>query len=244
MARDRILADLSTPPMPGSGVAAIFGKRGHGKTSVSRERYFTWDRAIVLDSQVKDGRGEYPGWPAGSMEELRDLLRRFAKEGRARWRIAYRGPLHFEPLSRRVDPVLDAEPLFSFLSGIENYLLVVEEADKVCDSKRSPPSLYRMVHHGRRFGQAVTICSRRPQNVAKDLISQADLVIAFPMHDPADKDALRARGFDVEALARIDGHASLRLLAPEGERPAFYLCQCREPHSEVCGNPLPEKGTP
>jgi hypothetical protein len=59
------------------------------------------------------------------------------------------------------------------------------------------------------------------------------------MQDPGDREALRLRGFPFEVLDGLEARQSLRLLAPEGEKPAFYVCRCSRPHSEVCGDPLP-----
>lgn len=236
-AADRILPDLSTPPMPGSRVAFFLGKTGSGKTSCSLARWFTWDRAVAIDTKLGGGRGEYPGWPANSLRELEDLLKKFREI--PKWRISYRGPVHFTPAGKPLDKVADAEPLFRVLERVDNYLLVVEEAAQVCTDRKAPPSLLKMNFRGRHRGQALSINSQRPASVAKDLLSEAQLGVGFPMHDPGDREALRFRGFDLDAMRDLGGHESMRLLAPEGEIPRFYVCRCRTPHSEVCGDPLP-----
>ena len=235
--RDRILPDTSTPPMPGSRIAVNLGKTGSGKTWTSRARWWTWPRGVAIDTKLGGGEGEYPGWPAHSLQELEALLKKHA--GGEHWRISYRGPTHFTQAGRKLDPVADAEPLFRVLARLESYLLVVEEAADYCTDRKCPPSLRDMAFKGRTRGQALTINSQRPASVAKDLIAEAQLVVAWPLQDPGDREALRDRNFPLEVLDGLEGHESLRLLAPEGERPRFYVCRCSTPHSEVCGDPLP-----
>lgn len=237
---DRILPDTSTPPMPGSRIAALLGKTGSGKTWTSLDRYFTWERAVAIDTKLGGRQGEYPGWVAGSLRELEDLLEETKKlpEG---WRISYRGPTHFPRPGKEVDPVLDAEPLFRILERVENYLLVVEEAADFCTDRKCPPSLKKIAFKGRHRGQALTINSQRPASVAKLLLAEAQLVIAWPMQDPGDRESLRFRGFPLEVLDGLEASQSLRLLAPEREKPSFHVCRCSRPHSEVCGDPLPGK---
>lgn len=226
--------------MPGSRISSNVGKTGSGKTTIALERYWSWDRSVALDSKLGGGDGEFPGWPVSTLRELEATLERFRKEGREKWRISYRGPLQVK--SAQPDKVLDAEPLFQVLQRFDNYLLIVEEASKVCTSRSAPPSLLEMAFRGRHRGQALTINTQRPSLVAKDLLSQSELYIVWPLQDRNDRATVRSWGFDLDVMDGLEARQSLRLLAPEGELPEFYVCRCSRPHSEVCGNPLPRKG--
>jgi hypothetical protein len=201
-------ADLATPELPGPRILVALGMPGCGKTTWSLERWFTWPRAVALDTRQVRGVGEYPGRIVTTPKELAAALRELA--GKERWRLTYRGPLY----SAKLDPPeaqlgTSFETVFRALALLEHVLVVVDEGDKCCTAQYTPEGLYSIAHYGRRLGQAATVCARRAANIPRDLTTTADEVAAWPVDEPADRRYLADRGFDVELLDTLRNHSAL-----------------------------------
>lgn len=230
--------NLASTELPGARVSCLFAKPGAGKTTVSRARAALWPRVLFLDSKARHtGMGEYPGMVATTGKELAQLLRDFA--GRERWRISYRGPVAVPVDPSKPDKGLTSEAFFRVMARIPDFLLVVEEAETYMSASYCPAGLFDMVRQGRTIGQAVTVCAHRPADVARDLTAVADEIITWPMHEPRDREAIAGRGFDLALLDTLAGHESIRMHAPEGEIPRYYICRCSTPHAGKCGEPVP-----
>lgn len=205
-------ADLATPELPGSRVVVMLGMPGCGKTTRSLERWWSWPRALAIDTRLVHNVGEYPGLIARTPGELAELLEKY--QDRERWRITYRGPMAFPVDPARPNGPVTVEPIFDALTDLENALLVVEEADKFCSASFTPGEkagrgLYAWAHYGRRVGQAVTLCARRAANIPRDVTTTAGEVWAWPVDEPADRDYLKARGFPLDILEELRDHAAL-----------------------------------
>lgn len=210
------MSNLTTPDMPGSRVVAFFGMPGSGKTYRSRQRWQAFKRVVSIDTQVKDGSGQYGGMVASSPGELATLLERWGN--RERFRITYRG---YMPLlmkgSGRKDRVDFIEAFFLALAKLNNYLLIVEEADKVMDKHFTPTGIYSICHHGRVYGQALSLCARRPANVPRDLTATCNEVWAWPVDEPPDIAYMKARGFNPDELNALTDYSALVKTRPEGQ---------------------------
>lgn len=229
---------LETPELPGARVSCLFAKTGHGKTSVSRARAAMWKRKLFVDSKARHtGVPEYWGMTARTGRELQQLLR--DNLDREAWAIDYTGPVSIPVDPTKPDGARTSEAFFRAMARIPDFLLVVEEAENYMSASSMPEGLFNIAREGRTLGQCLTICAHRPADVARDLTAIADEIVAWPGIEPADMDALKDRGFNLELLGSLKGHNSIRLHAPEGDVSRFYICRCDEPHAGHCGEPLP-----
>ncbi len=234
------LQDLRSAKLPGPRVAFLLGLTGSGKTEVSRKRFDAFDRAIALDVQRKDGSGEYWGRLVHSPGELADVLEEYA--GKPRWKICYRGPMEFPVDPKKPDGAKTSEPLFDALADIDNYLLVVEEAELFMTASDCPRGIFRMARQGRRFGQALTLCAHRPQDVARKLTAvAAEICVWAGLFEPEDFKVVKARGFDETIYKTLKWHQSIRRVQESKDVARFYICRCgqEEIHDGPCGEPLP-----
>jgi hypothetical protein len=229
--------DLRSAELPDARIACLIGPTGCGKTEVSRRRARLFPRVLFVDSQAKDGKGEYAGLVIRTPAELAEFLEERGDE--PRWRVAYRGPVFFPLDARKPDGPKSAERFFDALAELEDVLVVVEEAETYMDADRAPEGLFTIARKGRRFGQALTLVSHRFTDIARDLTAVADLVVVWPLGEPGDLKSAAARGFPLDVMATLQGHDSIRRRMPEGERTRFYVCRCSSPHSGTCGEPIP-----
>lgn len=229
---------LHTPELPSARVSLLIAKTGHGKTSVSRARAALWKRRLFVDSKARHtGVPEYWGMVARTGKELRALLDKHQE--REAWTIDYTGPVAVPVDPAKPDGPKTSEAFFRVMARIPNYLLVVEEAENHMTASSCPEGLFAIAREGRTLGQCLTLCAHRPADLARKVTAIADEIVAWPGIEPADMDALKDRGFDMDLLRSLDGHNSLRLHAPEGGEQRFYVCRCEEPHAGHCGEPLP-----
>jgi len=214
--------NLKTPSLPAERVSGAFAMPGEGKTELVRLLWTLFPRAIALDTQVVDGKGEYPGIVARNPRELLKGIRK--RLGEPRWKISYRGDV--------IPAIFDA------LAAIPNYLLVVEEADKYGTGSHCPKGLYAMAHHGRRFGQALALVSRRPANIAKDLTATIEGLYLWRAVEPGDRDYFKKRGTPMDILDSLERHQSLRRFYGDDGTPNWSICKCNIPHLGGC-QPIP-----
>jgi hypothetical protein len=234
-------AALATPDLPGPRTSLLVGKTGFGKTSVSLARRDLWPRSIALDTKARHtGIPEYPGLAARNPRELADLLEEHGD--RPRWRISYQGSVLAPVDPAKPDGPQSPERFFRALARVTNYLLIVEEAEKVMGANRKAPGgLYDMARLGRTLGQSLTLCCHRPADVDVNIRAVTEEVVVWPCQEPADRDALEDRGFDFDILESLQRYQSMRMHQPEGGRADFYICRCREPHAGHCGEALPRR---
>lgn len=215
---------LATPELPGPRVAVLVGRPGFGKTTRALERWFTWPRAVAIDTKTPE-RGfppDYPGLVAWTPRELTKLLRE--NVDKARFRIVYRGQMEFP---NPHGPGTTIEPVFNALADIPDCLFTVDETDKWTTATYTPGKpdggLYAMVHHGRTRGQAVTLCARRAAALPRDLTGSVEEFWAWPLEEPADRDYLKQRGFPLDVLDSLGKYEALVKRTPPGERASFAI---------------------
>jgi hypothetical protein len=89
----------------------------------------------------------------------------------------------------RIDPT-DEPALQAILKNSAGKMLVLDEADLWSWKRDSIQN--RLLQIGRNFGTGFVVSARRPANIRKDLLSNADIVITFRFHEPHDVEYLNA----------------------------------------------------
>lgn len=82
--------------------------------------------------------------------------------------------------------------LFSFLSDLRDYTILVDEADRYCSPVSVPLGLRRIVNYQRHYRLNLIFVSRRPAAVHRDVSALSDVVHIFHVHEPRDLDYLAA----------------------------------------------------
>jgi DNA helicase HerA-like ATPase len=161
-------------------VAACFGRRGTGKTTLARK--IAQHQARVL---VWDYMGEY-GPLAFRSEGNLDALDTYLKEmGKQSFWAA-----RFIP---RTGDVEEFERFCVRAWKYRNYVLVIEEAAAVTQASFLPPNFGRLVRQGRHRGIGLLWCTQRLNEVSRTLTALTDYWCGFNIAEPADKLALVQR---------------------------------------------------
>lgn len=153
-------------------ILGIFGRKGSGKTTLTKRVLGEFPRALVLDAL-----GEYEEL-AGAVV-CRTLREAFFHLGRVAdlpsWRV--------------VVSSLETEAYLSLLRvawELERAVIVVEEAHAYGSPWRPSPEVSRLVRLGRHRGLSSVFVSQRPHDVPRIVTSQADVIVALQQHEEAD----------------------------------------------------------
>lgn len=202
-----------------SGVHAILGLRGHGKSRLARRLVADAPRLLVVDT----------------LGEHSDNLAR----GASPEEIA--GALGGDPTDYRLclRPSGDADSAYGQVEWLERVAasrrgccLFVDEIDRWYSSPSTPlgEGLFNLVQYGRHYDQSVVAVSRRPQRMPSDILSQATLWI-LPMPGRLERRVvMETSGFDpglLDVVEKRGKHNILVQLARYGtqgvERGVFNL---------------------
>ncbi len=182
-------------------IGLIFGRKGSGKTTLSRYVAEHTKRAVILDTLGRDYGG---GCVVTSPCDLREYWRRV------------RDLPDFCIIARpRGDDMIGA--FFRLIREAVNVYAVVEEADKYCSAHGIQPDLNWSLNYGRQFGQSVVGCARRAAAVSRTWTANADWIVAHQTQEPNDLAYLQEFGFEPETLRTLPpftwemvGESSLR----------------------------------
>jgi hypothetical protein len=162
-------------------IAACFGRRGTGKTTLAREIVHHQARLIVWDYLGEYGPLVFRS--NGNLPALDEYLRAMRNEQFAAAR--------YIPHTGEVEEFEDFCALVYRLG--QNSVLVVEEAAAICQPSFLPPNFGRIVRQGRHRGLGLVWCTQRLNEVSRTLTSLTDAWAGFSTSEPADLTALAAR---------------------------------------------------
>jgi hypothetical protein len=165
---------------------AIVGKKGSGKSVLSRSYWRTWpgDRLVIdvtgdaLEGPDREGvhtlTDPLPSkWPA----QLQEL----APHGRKRTSLRYvpdpGSPTYLADMDRALG--------MAYAKG--NVLVWVDEVGELFPANRTPPYARRALQQGRHRNLSLVLAGPRPIDVDPLVMSQADLVYVFRLPNPNDK---------------------------------------------------------
>ena len=159
-------------------IIGVLGKKGSGKSFEIKRMLIYIDRYIVIDPM-----GEYDNCViAESYDELYSYIQGFHS---GKFGVACR----FENED-------DLEQLWQLSNEINDFTLVVEEADMYADSNDVHPALLNRLKHGRHKGRNTIWISRSPYEIHRYLTRQTDIIICFLQTEPRDVKYLENYTFD------------------------------------------------
>ena len=163
----------------------MVGRKGHGKSSLVKQRIQHEDRLIIRDPRKEYRQGVI-------FTSFLDLMQELERE-----------PKTFQCICRFEDPE-DDDSLLAFVRDFRNITFVAEEVDEICKPQSVHPDFEWMLKYGRHYGIDVYAVSRRPAETNVMLRSQADTIISFKQSEPADLEYLAKRGFDPAQLKSLE----------------------------------------
>ena len=172
-------------------VCACFGRRGTGKSTLTRSVLRHQARVVVWDYL-----GEH-GPLAASVSDPGDL------ENYLSWAQSRRfAAVRYVP---EVGDVEEFEEFCDVVWGFRNFVVVVEEAAAVCQAAYVPPSFGRVVRQGRHRGLGLLWTTQRLNEVSRTLTALTDSWAGFATSEPGDLQSLAQRcGREyAEAVARL-----------------------------------------
>lgn len=172
-------------------IVSIFGRKGSGKTFLSRKILKDFDRVVAVDTVAQysesDGFEVFEGYEAGE----RALI---AAERREKFRI-----------SLRSDDTEDLLRLLRLVYELQDTLVVVDEAPFYCSPSKLPPALSLIVRQGRHHKLDQIYIAQRPAEVHRSITSQSDIVVSFVQREKRDVDFLieAGGGRDAERVSEL-----------------------------------------
>jgi hypothetical protein len=158
-------------------VVAIVGKKGSGKSTITREMIQEHPRVIVLDSMAEYGAES--GCRVYMEDECVDAVVAHARRDRYR-------------LSLRCLDVEDNLDLLRLAYECPRSLVVVEEASLYASPSSLPREMAQLIRFGRHRAIDQVYIARRPSELHRDVTANADLLVMFQTQEPRDLAYLRA----------------------------------------------------
>jgi len=156
-------------------IISNFGRKGSGKTTLSREIMAEHPRAVVIDSL-----GEYDeGFTVcnGKADCIEAIM-------------SVRDEKRFRLSLRVLDPDENME-LLELIFEVPKTLVVVEETSLYAKPTYLPEGIARLVRYGRHREIDQIYMSRRPSEIHRDLTAQSDIIVSFRQQEPRDIKYLR-----------------------------------------------------
>jgi DNA helicase HerA-like ATPase len=178
-------------------ISLVVGMKGKGKSTWVRgelERRADAAALVVWDPKI-----EYPARLGG-----RSYL---ADRSPVQW-IRRRGfPARSLAIRFQAAPIDEADVLLAIAATRPPSVVVLEEIQLLCPGGRAPRWLMHAISVARHHALSIIATSQRPALVSKDIIANADHVVAFGLGNADDREQLyRSRG-DPRFLELTDGLA-------------------------------------
>jgi DNA helicase HerA-like ATPase len=176
-------------------ILVIFGRKGSGKTELSRKIIREYPRVFAFDTLAEYDKGFKVC--EGKQACIDAMLS--VKDARS-----YR-------LSLRCIKLEDNLALMDLAYEFPRSLVVVEETSLYARPTFLPDEIAKLVRYGRHREIDQIYIARRPSEVHRDLTAQADLVISFEQREPRDVKYLRDVAGD--AAERVQSLPKYKVLA-------------------------------
>ena len=155
-------------------VAVLNGKKGSGKSHLSKELIQDFSRVTVLDNI-----GEYDDIEV--VYGFRNCLDRLILASKQK---TFR-------ISLRADDIDEDMQLLEVAQTIPKQLIVIEEASKYQNTAYMPKPIERLIRYGRHLDISQLYISRRARELNRDITANADNIITFRQQEPRDIAYLR-----------------------------------------------------
>ena len=199
-------------------IAAVFGSRGSGKSTMARHIVKSHKRVLVLDP-TNDWQSEGPYKPVDNIADLARMLRAAWK--RKTFRIVYNVPhgRYPEALHHVSNLLCQYQQAYFDHADDRKLTLVVEEMaeaySNAAANRRDLPGFSKVVLQGRHYGLEVVGVSQRPHDIAARFRDNAATVYVFALVDHNSRDAI-ARMTGPEYREQIRTLANYRFLKIRG----------------------------
>jgi hypothetical protein len=170
-------------------IVGVLGKKGSGKTFLTMQMLKNIPKYIVLDVLHEYNAGMI----FTNFEELHTYL--CNNQNMRKYRIIFR--------PERQD---ETDIFLEMTTYINDFTLVMEEADFHCNPHKINEYLEHNLKYGRHYNRNLIWVSRRPFEVNRMLTAQSDLIIVFGTTEPRDLQYLSLYTFDkdIEDLGKYE----------------------------------------
>jgi len=155
-------------------IGVILGKKGSGKTTLSRHLAAQMKRKIILDSLGTDYGG---GCIVSTPADLVSYHKRVSE---------------YDEFSIIARPQSDEMPtaVFRLARRTPNSWLIVEECDRYADAYKIQPDLAWLVNYARQQNTSILCICRRAARLSRDITANADWIVAHNTQEPRDLEYL------------------------------------------------------
>lgn len=166
-------------------VILIIGKRGSGKSYLTKKLIAVHNRLLVYDIM-----SEYTSCLVFEKETINEF--------RMFWGHVYKNDFRFA--YRPIQPKQEIDYLAKLVFALGNMTFVVEEIDSICTAYDMPESFSRIIARGRHRNITLIGVTPAPFGIHRDLTRQAKEIYVFNTKEPRDRDYLRSLlGQEIEA---------------------------------------------
>lgn len=178
-----------------AAIVAIFGRKGSGKSVLACAfgRVWPYDM-VVIDVAGDDGPDPRPRERPGThdVHVIRGTVDELPKRWPEHLRTGKRPMiLRYVPDAGSPTELEDMDAMtglaYAHSSKDRPAMLLVHEIGRVAPAGRTPPHMRRVLNHSRHQGLTLVACGPRTLTVDPLIISQADLVYVFELHQPGDR---------------------------------------------------------
>lgn len=198
-------------------IVSIFGRKGSGKTELSKKILRDFPRVIAFDTVAQYGEEE--GFTVC-----------FGKEACARAMERHARAQSFR-LSLRSDDTEELLALMEVAYELTDTLVIVDETPFYCSPSNLPRELSLLVRYGRHRRISQVYIAQRPSEVHRSITAQSDIIVSFVQREPRDVKYLVDAGGGLDA-EHVDRLPQYRLIAfGDGmERPDVPLAILEQLH--------------
>lgn len=161
-------------------VICVFGKRGYGKSTLSKQIIQLYSKVFIYDSLNE----YYDVAVAVSMRRL---------------------PKHHHHFRYAFHTTQEGEfdKVCEMIYEAGDMLFVVEECDWFCSANYTSENFKKIIRYGRHRNISILAISRRPADLSRLLTSQANYIISYRQTEPRDIEALEKYGFNGTELCLL-----------------------------------------
>ena len=151
-----------------NSILGFLGKKRSGKSWMVKRGLTKMRRFVVLDPL-----GEYDGVVV--CETYEEIYRHIAGFKSNNFRVAFRAKNEYE-----------LEKFWILSNEINDYTLIIEEADLVASTNKVHPQLRHRLAHGRHYRRNTIWITRSPFEIDRFLTRQTDVLVCFYQSEPRD----------------------------------------------------------
>lgn len=155
---------------------SVLGMRGSGKSYLAMRIIEKYARKIILDP-MQEYKGDIY---IQDIESLKIILNKIKKEKIQKYTVVFRPSIHI----KSTDDLINA--LFSYIYELGDCLLVIDEAQLICNPHHIPHYLKVIYTTGRHRKIGVLALTQRPGQIHGLVLSQSTHIFCGQLHEKND----------------------------------------------------------